>query len=97
MSFWRPVGNSLNAFSVESAIDDLALVGGVDPAGLPAVDYRQPRVAAGGWPGGHAQGRALWTAYTTTVAQVAEVSSPAAGAVRVNKVACGCSECRTCR
>lgn len=42
VSFWRSVGNSINAFSVESAVDELAVLAGVDP-----LVFRQKLLAAG--------------------------------------------------
>ncbi|MGB8377999.1 MAG: molybdopterin cofactor-binding domain-containing protein, partial [Rhodanobacteraceae bacterium] len=40
VGFWRSVGNSINAFMVESALDELALLAGADP-----VDFRRQLLA----------------------------------------------------
>jgi len=101
VGFWRSVGHSINAFVVESAIDELAAAAGIDP-----LAFRQrllagnPRVLAvlnaaaslGGWgtplPGGRARGLALSVSFGSIVAQVAEISQPVVGSLRVHRVAC---------
>lgn len=101
VGFWRSVGHSLNAFSVESAIDELALLANIDP-----LAFRQrllansPRGLAvlnaaaqlGGWsstlPAGHARGIAYSVGFGSIVAQMAEISQPTAGAIKVHRVAC---------
>jgi len=100
VGFWRSVGHSLNAFSVESAIDELALMSGQDP-----LAFRQ-RLLAGnarglavlnaaaqlaGWgnapPAGRARGIAYSVGFGSIVAQVAEISVTASS-IRVHRVSC---------
>ncbi len=98
--WWRSVGNSQNAFVMESVIDELASAAKQDP-----LAYRrrlladQPRhlgvlnLAAekAGWgkplPKGHAHGLAVHQSFGSWVAQVAEVSIDS-GQVRVHRVVC---------
>lgn len=98
--FWRSVGHSLNAFSVESAIDELALLAGQDP-----LAFRQKLLAnnpkglavlnaaaqLAGWSTKPASGRARGIAYSvgfgSIVAQVAEISKTTTG-VKVHKISC---------
>ena len=100
VGFWRSVGNSHNAFTVESVLDEAADLAGRDP-----LEYRlalltdQPRhrkvldqvAQDAGWgsslPEGHARGIALHESFKSIVAQVVEVSVDA-GNVRVHKVHC---------
>ncbi len=101
VGFWRSVGNSLNCFAVESAMDELALAAGVDPLALrlsmlgadPRSTAVLQRVAAmSGWStppaAGHARGLALSASFGSIVAQVVDVSAPTAGALKVNRVWC---------
>ena len=101
VGFWRSVGNSINAFAAESAIDELALAAGVDPLTfrrqLLANDARSLAVlnaaaALAGWdtapPAGHARGIAFWASFGSIVCQVAEVSGTTPSTLRVNRVAC---------
>ncbi len=85
--WWRAVGHSHNGFTTESFLDELASVGGIDPA-----EYRRrlladhPRhagvlervVAESGWggslPEGMARGLSVHESFGSFVAQVAEVS-----------------------
>jgi isoquinoline 1-oxidoreductase beta subunit len=101
VGFWRSVGNSINAFIVESAIDELALAAGVDP-----LAYRQRLLAGsarhlnvlnaaanlGGWntpvPTGHARGIAICSSFGSIVAEMAEISQVSATEIKVHKVAC---------
>ena len=94
------MGNSHNAFTVESVLDEAANLAGRDP-----LEYRlalltnQPRhrtvleqvAKEAGWgtklPEGHARGIALHESFKSIVAQVVEVSVDA-GNVRVHKVHC---------
>jgi isoquinoline 1-oxidoreductase beta subunit len=100
VGFWRSVGHSLNAFSVESAIDELALLAGKDPlafrqsmlAGNPrGLAVLNAAASLAGWgtslPAGHARGIAYSVGFGSIVAQVAEVSATATS-IRVHKVAC---------
>ncbi|MEO3938586.1 molybdopterin cofactor-binding domain-containing protein [Dermatophilaceae bacterium Soc4.6] len=101
VGFWRSVGNSLNCFAVESALDELALSTGRDPVELRlSLLEAQPRVAAvlrtvadaSGWgtssPTGTARGVALTHSFGTIVAQVAEVTQPSPGRIAVTRVWC---------
>lgn len=101
VGFWRSVGNSINAFAAESAIDELALAAGVDPLAyrrrLLASDTRSLAVlnaaaALAGWdtapPAGHARGIAFWASFGSVVCQVAEVSGTTPQTLRVNRVVC---------
>ncbi len=101
VGFWRSVGNSQNAFFVQSFIDELANAAGVDP-----LDYQlrlmkdHPRHQAvlkaaaelGEWetsvPEGRGRGLAIQESFGSIVAEVAEVSVDAAGKVRVHRVGC---------
>ena len=102
VGFWRSVGSSINAFAVESMMDELALAAGVDPF-LFRYNHlgNSPRAHAVLWaadmlsapwrktlPAGHAWGVALAESFGTIVAQVVEISQPAAGSMRVHRVAC---------
>lgn len=98
VGFWRSVGSSHNAFTVESVMDEAAHLAGKDP-----LEYRlallqdHPRHANvlkraaedAGWgsplPSGHAQGLAVHESFKSIVAHVFEVSVEN-GAVRVHKV-----------
>jgi CO/xanthine dehydrogenase Mo-binding subunit len=100
VGFWRSVGNSHNAFTVESVLDEAANLAGRDP-----LEYRlallndQPRhrtvleraakeaVWGAELPEGHARGIALHESFKSIVAQVVEVSVDA-GTVHVHKVHC---------
>ncbi len=102
VGFWRSVGSSHNAFTVESFIDELAAAAKKDP-----LDFRlgllknHPRarkvleVAAdkAGWGKAPTQGQARGIAYHLSfgsyVAEVAEVSvDKKSGAIKVHKVTC---------
>ncbi len=101
VGFWRSVGNSINAFMVESALDELALLAGADPVDfrrqLLANDARSLAVlnaaaALGGWgtalPSGHARGIAFHAAFGSIVAQVVEISGATPLQIKVHSVAC---------
>lgn len=106
VGYWRSVGYALNAFAVESALDEVALATGADPlelrrsllvtSGDPlaarCLTVLNAAAARGEWespaPPGRARGIALSVAFNTIVAEVAEVSVPADGSIRVHKVAC---------
>lgn len=100
VGFWRSVGHSLNAFAVESAIDELALLAGKDPLAFrQGLLANSPRGLAvlnaaaklGGWgtslASGHQRGIAYSVGFGSIVAQVAEVSANSTS-IRVHKVAC---------
>ena len=106
VGFWRSVGHSINAFAVESAIDEIALSLNIDPllfrqrllsASLDPLASRGLAVlnqaaSLGNWgtslPSGHAQGLAFSVGFGSLVAEVVEISQPAAGSIKVHKVAC---------
>lgn len=101
VGFWRSVGNSINAFMVESAIDELAQLAGTD-----AVEFRRRLLAGdarslavldaaatlGDWgtslPAGHARGIAFHAAFGSIVAQVVEISGATPAQIHVHRVAC---------
>ncbi len=101
VGFWRSVGHSHTAFAVESFIDELAHLAGVDP-----YRYRRSLLAdrprhlevlefaanRSGWgtplPEGRARGIALHESFGSIVAQVAEVSRDSDGRPRVHRVVC---------
>lgn len=106
VGYWRSVGNSINNFAVESALDEIALAIGIDSLTfrqqllLSSADPLAPRCLAvlntasqaGQWgytpPVGHRRGIALSVAFGSIVAEVAEISQPVAGGIKVHSVAC---------
>jgi isoquinoline 1-oxidoreductase beta subunit len=100
--FWRSVGSSINAFVVESFIDELAHAAGEDP-------YRYRRKLLGGrpdflavldtiversdWgkplPEGRARGLAIHESFGTIVGEVVEITLSSKGRVKVDRVAAG--------
>jgi len=100
VGFWRSVGNSQNAFIVESFIDELAHAARKDPYEFrKALLAKAPRQAAvlelaaakAGWgtplPAGRFRGIAVHESFGSHCAEVAEVSVQG-GAVRVHRVVC---------
>ena len=102
VGFWRSVGSSHNAFTVESFVDELADAAKKDP-----LDFRlgmlkkHPRAARvlqvaaekAGWgkplAKGQARGIAYHPSFGSYVAEVAEVSvDPKSGVITVHKVTC---------
>jgi CO/xanthine dehydrogenase Mo-binding subunit len=100
ISIWRSVGNSYNAFAVESFIDELAVAADKDP-----LQFRRERLQKhprhlvvidkleheSGWShrdAGRAKGIAIFESFGTVVGQVAEVSVNDQGVIRVHKVTC---------
>lgn len=88
VGFWRSVGCSINAFAVESMIDELAFAAGIDPftfrQTLLAGDARASALmaaadTASSWrksmPAGHAYGMAFAESFGTLVIHVVDVSS----------------------
>ena len=102
VGFWRSVGSSHNAFTVESFADELAHAAGKDPLefrlGLLKKHPRAKRVLEvaaekAGWGKPLSKGRARGIAYNMSfesyVAEVAEVSvDTKSGAITVHKVTC---------
>ncbi len=102
VGFWRSVGSSHNAFTVESFVDELAHAAKKDPLefrlGMLKKHPRAARVLQvaaekAGWGKPLAKGRARGIAYNLSfgsyVAEVAEVSvNSKSGAITVHKVTC---------
>ncbi|HSA78491.1 MAG TPA: molybdopterin cofactor-binding domain-containing protein, partial [Nitrospirota bacterium] len=102
VGFWRSVGSSHNAFTVESFADELAHAAGKDPLefrlGLLKKHPRAQRVLQvaaekAGWgktlTKGQARGIAYHLSFGSYVAEVAEVSvSKKDGTIKVHKVTC---------
>jgi len=101
LGYWRSVGNSVNVFAIESAIDELALAASLDPLAfrrtLLAGDTRSLAVLdavaqLGGWsaavPAGHARGVAFAIGFGSICAQIVKISVPAVGSIKVHNVAC---------
>ena len=101
VGFWRSVNNSYNAFAVESFIDELAHAAKKDPYEYRRdLLGKAPRhlgvlnlaASKAGWGTPPAQGRsrgiAVYKAFESYVAEVAEVSVASDGAVRVHRVVC---------
>jgi isoquinoline 1-oxidoreductase subunit beta len=99
VGFWRSVGHSINCFAVESAIDELARLAGQDPLayrlGLLKDDPLATRVlrqvaTLSGWnrpaPAGRARGVAFSECFGSLIAQVAEISSPGTGQIKVHRI-----------
>ena len=106
VGFWRSVGNSQNAFVREAFLDELARASGADPLAFRlALVGEQPRHVAvlrevarmASWSAapraGRHRGLALYEAYGSIVAQVAEISLGPRG-VRVHEVCCA-ADCGT--
>jgi isoquinoline 1-oxidoreductase beta subunit len=102
VGFWRSVGHSHNAMVMEHTIDQIARLGGVDPAEYRRAIYRKAgderRLAVldlacerAGWgssmQGDWARGLAVHEAFGTVVAQIAEVAL-VEGRPRVRRVVC---------
>ena len=102
VGYWRSVGASINAFAVESMMDELAKAAAVDPFTFRYNHLaNHPRAHAVLWaadmlsaswrkslPAGRAWGVALAESFGTIVCEVVDVSQPAAGSLRVHRVAC---------
>jgi len=99
VGFWRSVGNSINSFAVESAIDEAAMIGKIDPLAyrqnLLAGDTRGLAVlnaaaALGGWGvnrEGYALGMAYHESFGSLVAVVVMVTS-VSGVIQLVNIAC---------
>jgi len=101
MGFWRSVGASQNAFFSEGFVDELAAAAKKDPYEFRRdLLSKKPRhlgvlnlvAQKAGWssplPKGHGRGIALMEAFSTYVAEVAEVSVAKDGTVNVHRVVC---------
>jgi len=101
VGFWRSVNNSYNAFAVESFIDELAHAAKQDPYAFRRdLLAKAPRhlgalnlaASKAGWgtapPAGRGRGIAVYKAFESYVAEVAEVSVASDGAVKVHRVVC---------
>lgn len=99
VGFWRSVGNSINTYAVECALDEIAVLTGIDPLALRqqllvadsralAVVTAAAQMANWGAPvaAGHARGIAYCNSFGTLVCHVVDVSNPSAYSVRVNNV-----------
>jgi isoquinoline 1-oxidoreductase subunit beta len=98
--WWRSVGHSYNAFVMESLVDELATLAGIDPLvyrrtllakhprHLGALNLAAEKADWGGKPAaGRARGLAVHESFGSVVAQVAEVSIDK-GRIRVHRVTC---------
>ncbi len=94
VGFWRSVGHSINAFAVESAIDEAALAAGKDPylfrrkllANNPrALAVLDAAAKLGQWNGslaaGHSRGIAFAESFGSITAQVVEIARTSAAGV----------------
>jgi isoquinoline 1-oxidoreductase beta subunit len=101
VGFFRSVNNTFNAFAVESFIDELAHAAKKDPYEYRRdLLGKAPRhlgvlnlaASKAGWstplPAGRARGIAVWKAFESYVAEVAEVSLEPDGTPRVHRVVC---------
>jgi isoquinoline 1-oxidoreductase subunit beta len=102
VGFWRSVGSSINAFAVESMLDELAQLAGqdpftfrynhLDPADARALKVLQLADSNSQWrkslASGHAWGMAYAESFGTRVCEVVELSSPGTSSVKVNRVLC---------
>ena len=99
--WWRAVGSTHTAYATEVMIDDLAAAAGKDPVAFRlALLGNHPRHAGvlrlaaekAGWgtplPEGRHRGVAVHEAFSTFVAQVAEISLDAQGRPKVERVVC---------
>jgi isoquinoline 1-oxidoreductase beta subunit len=99
VGFWRSVGNSINAFAVESAIDEAALASKTDPlqfrqtllaGNTRALAVLNTAAALGGWglnQPGYARGLAYFESFGTLVAMVVYITSTN-NVIQVLNVAC---------
>ncbi|MEX0303576.1 MAG: molybdopterin cofactor-binding domain-containing protein [Leisingera sp.] len=103
IGFWRSVGNSFNAFFVESFIDEMAHAAGTDPMELrldlarrewaPAAGVLEAVKEMSGWTGktpeGTGRGVAMCYSFGTPVAEVIEVVEED-GSIRIGKAWIAC-------
>ncbi len=101
VGFWRSVGNSINAFAAESAMDELALASNIDPVefrrrqligNARALDVLNAAAAMANWgatpPNGHALGVAFWSSFGSIACEIVDVSGTTPATLRVNHVWC---------
>lgn len=101
VQWWRSVGSTHTAYSTETFMDALARAAGKDPLEFRLTHLsKHPRHAQtlklaaekAGWgtplPKGKYRGLAVHESFNTYVAQVAEISLDARGAMKVEKVTC---------
>ena len=99
--WWRAVGSTHTAYAVEAFLDEVAEVAGKDPVALRLeLLEKHPRHTAtlklaaekAGWGTAPAAGRfrgvAVAESFNTVVAQVAEISIPGPGQIKVERVVC---------